>query len=183
MKVISGKIKGKNLKGFEIEGTRPTQDRVKESLFGMIQTYVPDSVVLDLFAGSGSLGIETLSNYSKFCYFVDKNEIAIRTIRENLKGTSIDNFETIKNDYMTALNYFSNKKIKFDIIFLDPPYNLNCISKIINFIINNDLLNEGGIIVCEAEFDNFDIEYDSLELIKIKKYGYKFIKIYKKIRD
>ena len=181
MKVISGKIKGKNLKGFDIDGTRPTQDRVKESLFGMIQNYVLDSVVLDLFAGSGSLGIEALSNNSRFCYFVDKNNIAIKTIEENLKGTAIDNYETIKSDYMTALKIFSSKNIKFDIIFLDPPYNLDCISEIINYILENDLLNSEGIIVCEAEFDNFNKEYEGLELIKFKKYGYKFIKIYKKI--
>lgn len=181
MKVISGKIKGKNLKGFDILGTRPTQDRVKESLFGMIQSYVPDSVVLDLFAGSGSLGIEALSNNSKFCYFVDNNKIAIKTIIDNLTGTNISNYETIKSDYMVALHQFKNNNIKFDIIFLDPPYNLDCISEIIDYVLENDLLNNEGIIICEAEFDNFNKEYLNLELIKEKKYGYKFIKIYKKI--
>lgn len=181
MKVISGIIKGKKLNGFDIDGTRPTQDRVKESLFGMIQSYIPDSVVLDLFAGSGSLGIEALSNNCEYCYFVDKNKVAIKTIHNNLKGTPINNFETINSDYITALKFFSTKNIKFDVIFLDPPYNLDCISEIIEFVIDNDLLNDDGIIICEAEHDNFDREYVGLENIKFKKYGYKFIRIYKKI--
>ena len=180
MKVISGKIKGKNLKGFDIEGTSPTQDRVKESLFGMIQNYIKDSIVLDLFAGSGSLGIEDLSNYSKYCYFVDKNIKAIKIIGENLKDTNISNYTLINKDYMDSLISFKENNITFDIIFLDPPYNLECIDKIINYIIDNNLLNEDGLIVCEAEFDNFDDTYKILELIKYKKYGYKFIKVFKK---
>lgn len=180
MKVISGKIKGRNLKGFDIDGTRPTQDRVKESLFGMIQNYIKDSTVLDLFAGSGSLGIEALSNYSGHCYFVDKNIKAIKTIEENLKNTGITNYTLLNKDYMDGLIYFKNNNIAFDIIFLDPPYNLDCIEEIITFIEDNNLLNDNGIIVCEAEFDNFKDEYKTLELIKYKKYGYKFIKVFKK---
>lgn len=180
MKVISGIIKGKNLKGFDIDGTRPTQNKVKESLFGMIQSYIPDSIVLDLFAGSGSLGIEALSNYAKYCYFVDKNKVAIKTINDNLNGSPLNNFETINNDYMSALKIFSDKKITFDVIFLDPPYNLNCISEIIEYITQNNLLNDDGIIVCEAEYDNFNKEYKELENFKFKKYGYKFIRVYKK---
>ena len=83
MRIISGKYKGKKLNGFNIEGTRPTMDRVKESLFGMIQTYIPDSIVLDLFAGSGALGLEAVSNGAKECYLIDNNIEAIKTIKEN----------------------------------------------------------------------------------------------------
>ena len=86
MRVISGLYKGRILDGFDIDGTRPTQDRVKESLFGSIQDYIEDSVVLDLFAGSGNLGIEALSNGAKECYFVDNNKIAINTINNNLNN-------------------------------------------------------------------------------------------------
>lgn len=181
MKVISGKIKGKVLKGFDIDGTRPTQDRVKESLFGMIQNYVSDSTVLDLFAGSGSLGIEALSNNSKYCYFVDINKKAIDIIKKNLLNTDINNFELLNLDYIKALDYFKDNNIKFDIIFLDPPYNLNVIENILDYINKNNLLNEEGLVVCEAEIDNFNKDYTYLEEIKYKKYGYKFIRIYKKI--
>ena len=83
MRVISGKYKGKMLEGFNINGTRPTMDRVKESLFGSIQSYIKDSTVLDLFAGSGSLGIEAISNGCSTCYFVDNNNKLIDIIRKN----------------------------------------------------------------------------------------------------
>ena len=86
MRVISGKYKGKNLEGFDINGTRPTMDRVKESLFGSIQNKVINSVCLDLFAGSGSLGIEALSNGGSKCYFVDNNYEIIKKLEKNLKG-------------------------------------------------------------------------------------------------
>ena len=111
MRVISGYLKGRNILGYNIPGTRPTMDRVKESMFALIQNQVKASVVLDLFAGSGQLGIEALSNYCDRCYFVDKNNIAIETIKENSKG--IDNAIIIKSDYKKYLN---ETNIKYDII-------------------------------------------------------------------
>ena len=86
MRVISGTLKGKNIKGYNISGTRPTMDRVKESVFSTIQDSIKNSVVLDLFAGSGQLGIEAISNGSKLCYFIDNNKEAINTIKKNLKS-------------------------------------------------------------------------------------------------
>ena len=129
MRVISGKYKGKNIIGYDIEGTRPTQDRVKESLFGMIHDYIDGASVLDLFAGSGNLGIEALSNGAEFCIFVDSNSKCIDCIKKNTSG--MDNVEIIQSDYKKVL-------------------------------------------------DNFK-EYDGLELIKDKKYGYKNIKVYRRV--
>ena len=177
MRVISGKYKGKNIIGYDIEGTRPTQDRVKESLFGMIQDYIDSACVLDLFAGSGNLGIEALSNGAESCVFVDNNKKCIDTIRKNTDG--MDGFIIIESDYNKALDSFKDK-YKFDLIFLDPPYNLDCIDKILNKVIELDLLNSNGLVICEYEFDNFK-EYDGLELIKDKKYGYKNIKVYRRV--
>ncbi len=174
MRIISGKYKGKILKGDNIEGTRPTMDRVKESLFGIIQNNINKSICLDLFAGSGSLGIEALSNGAKTCYFVDKNKIVIDVLNINTKG--VDGVVIIKNDYLNALKYFSDNKIKFDIIFLDPPYKLNLIKNSLTKIKEYDLLNKDGLIICEYENEEFDIDY---ELKKEKKYGTKKIKIYK----
>lgn len=179
MKVISGKYKGRNILGYDIEGTRPTQDRVKESLFGMIQNYVQDSVVLDLFAGSGNLGIEALSNFCKYAYFVDNNKIAIDIINKNIKNIGIENCRVIKNDYNDALNNFKNNNIKFDIVFLDPPYKDKIIVNILDKLVEFELLNENAIIICEAECLDFVKEYEHYELIKEKKYGYKYIYIYK----
>ena len=179
MRVISGKYKGKTILGFDIEGTRPTQDRVKESLFGIIQNDIVDATCLDLFAGSGNLGIEALSNGASSCYFVDNNNKCIEIIKKNL--TNIDNGNVLNLDYLKALDYFKNNNISFDIIFLDPPYNLDCIDNIIDKVLEYNLINKDGLIICEYEFDNFKDNYNNLELIKDKKYGYKNIKIYRKI--
>ena len=178
MRVISGKYKGKKIDGFDIEGTRPTQDRVKESLFGIIQNDLIDAVCLDLFAGSGNLGIEALSNGASMCYFVDNNSKCIDIIKKNLNG--IDNGSVLNLDYLKALDYFKNNSIKFDLIFLDPPYNLDCIDEIIDKILEYSLINQEGLIICEYEYDNFKDNYNTLELIKDKKYGYKNIKIFRK---
>ena len=178
MRIISGKYKGKNILGYDIDGTRPTQDRVKESLFGIIQDYLQDSVCLDLFAGSGSLGIEALSNGAFKVYFVDNNKKCIDILRKNLTNIKEENV-IVNDDYLLALDNFINTKVKFDIIFLDPPYNLNCIADILNIIDKNELLNEGGIVVCEDEYDNFSSNYLNLEIIKERKYGYKNIRIYR----
>ena len=172
MRVISGKYKGLHLEGFDIDGTRPTMDRVKESLSGSIQNYLKESVCLDLFAGSGALGIEALSNGASECYFIDKNIEVIKILKRNLN--KIDNAKVFNSSYEDFLN---NTNVKFDIIFLDPPYKFNLINNAIDLIIKNDLLNEGGIIVCEYENEKI---IDKLNLIKEKKYGSKFIKIYKK---
>ncbi len=90
MRVISGKYKGKTIKGFNQEGTRPTMDRVKESLFSMLQSDIKNSIVLDLFAGSGSLGIEALSSGSKLCYFVEKDKKMFSILKDNLNNLKIE---------------------------------------------------------------------------------------------
>lgn len=179
MKVISGILKGRNIEGYNIEGTRPTMDRVKESLFSMIQNYIENAVVLDLFAGSGALAIEAISNGANSAYLVDNNIKCIQTITKNINNFNIENkTHIIKYDYKNALNLFKNKNIKFDIIFLDPPYKNKDIPNIITFIIKNGLLNKKGIIVCEISDINLIKEYNNLELFKNKKYGDKYIIIY-----
>lgn len=182
MRIISGKYKGKKIDGFDIDGTRPTQDRVKESLFAIIQNDLKDAIILDLFAGSGNLGIEALSNGAYQAYFVDNNTKCIEIIKNNLK-TINEETKVLNFDYKKALEYFYENKINFDIIFLDPPYNLECLDYILDKIIEYNILNDDGIIVCEYEFDNFKDEYKNLELEKEKKYGYKNIRIYRKIKE
>ena len=179
MRVISGLYKGKIIEGFDIEGTRPTQDRVKESLFGSIQDYIEDSIVLDLFAGSGNLGIEALSNYAKECYFVDNNKEAIKVINNNLSKIGITS-NVLNKDYKDALEYFKSNNIKFDLVFLDPPYKDNYIDYAINYLLENNLLNDKSIIVAEFEND-IKTDYEELKIKKEKKYGYKKIVIFKKI--
>ena len=177
MRVISGKYKGKNLLGFDVLGTRPTMDRVKESMFGIIQSMIKDSICLDLFAGSGSLGIEALSNGARECYFVEKNNEIYDLLGKNLIG--VDGNILIKSDYKDALNSFVKKNIKFDIIFLDPPYKLCLINDILDFIFMNDLLNDSGIVVCEYEVEK--VLSNKFEELKTKKYGSKMVTFYRKL--
>lgn len=174
VRIISGKYKNKKINGFLLEGTRPTKDRVKESLFAIIQNYLQDSIFLDLFAGSGSVGIEALSNGAKKCYFVEKEKRAIKILSENLKN--IDSYILLHDDYINALSYFKKNNITFDIIFLDPPYHLNLISSAIYYIKKNNLLNKNGIIVCE--YLNEPIP-DIYKILKTKNYGITNIKIFK----
>lgn len=173
MHIISGKYRGKKLKGFEVDGTRPTMDRVKESLFGMIQSYVGDSRILDLFAGSGALGLEAISNGAREAYLVDNNIEAIKVIRDNIKNMD-DDIKVIKSDYKKFLKETNEK---FDIIFLDPPYRKGLMGKALRVIEERDLLNEGGLVVCEYEYDDFKT---NLDLFKEKSYGFKKIKIFKR---
>lgn len=171
MRVISGIYKGLNLKGFDIDGTRPTMDRIKESMFAMIIEKLPNSNILDLFAGSGSLGIEAISNGAKHCTFVDKNKISYQIIKENTK--KMDNVTIIQND---SMKYLKETNETFDVILLDPPYQANFIQKSINIIKEKNLLNENGIIVCEYEQEKFISPY---ELWKERKYKDKTVSIYK----
>ena len=176
MRVISGKLKGRVLKGYNIEGTRPTMDRVKESLFAIIQWFLDDSIVLDLFAGSGNLGIEAISNGASKCYFVDNNKECIKVINDNINTFKINNQSVVLNkDYLKALNDFN---VKFDIIFIDPPYKYNIKKELLDIILNNNLLNNNGIIVFEYSNDE-EINNNNFKLLKNKKYGDKFISVYK----
>lgn len=171
MRVISGKYKGKYLKGFDIDGTRPTMDRIKESLFGIIQNKLNDSVCLDLFAGSGSLGIEAISNGAKECDFNDSNPDMLKILKSNLEN--ISNCNIFNKNYLTFLDSINKK---YDIIFLDPPYKMNLITPSIKKIIDNDLLNDNGLIICEYETEDIVC---NLKIYKEKQYGSKKIIIYK----
>lgn len=178
MRVISGTLKGKNIEGYNISGTRPTMDRVKESVFSTIQDSIKNSVVLDLFAGSGQLGIEAISNGSKLCYFIDNNKEAINTIKKNIELLKIKDKSIVLNyDYKKSLNYFKDNNIKFNIIFVDPPYDYDVLDKVISKILEYNLLEKKGILIIEHTKE-IKGDYKDLYLYKAKKYGYKYINIY-----
>ena len=181
MKIISGKYKGRVLKGYDMDGTRPTMDRVKESVFAMIQNYIKDAVILDLYSGTGNLAIEALSNGAKKAYLVDNNKVAINTIEDNIKMLNIDNTNIMHSDAIKALEYFLNNNTIFDIIFLDPPYHTNQLDKALTFINNNtNILNNNALIICETEIDiNYD-KYNNLHIYKSKNYGKKVVNILKR---
>ncbi len=174
MRVISGKYKGKKLEGFLVEGTRPTMDRVKESFFAMIQNDLFDTCCLDLFAGSGSLGIEALSAGARVCYFVDNSPTILPILKRNLEN--IKEAHLLFMHYEKALEKFFQEKILFDIIFLDPPYHKHLLTFVLDKISSYGLLKKGGKIICE--FEEEDVISDFFVEVKSKDYGSKKIRIY-----
>ena len=179
MKIISGKYKGRNLDGHNLDGTRPTMERVKESLFAIIQNHLEDAIVLDLFSGSGNLGIEALSEGASFAYLVDFNKKAAITIKNNLNNIGINEAEVINLDYKKALNYLKDKKM--DLIFLDPPYKTDYIEQSIKLIDEYNMLNEDGLIICENDSLDKIVYPENYEVVKDRKYGDKWVVILKKI--
>ena len=181
MKIISGKYKGRVLKGFDIKGTRPTMDRVKESVFAMIQDYIRESTILDLYSGTGNLGIEAISNGASKAYLVDNNSVAINTIKDNINSLNIKEDIVINKNAKDALNDFLSNKTVFDIIFLDPPYHTDELNNYLSFINRNiNILSSNGIIVCETEIEIDYLLYDNLYIFKERKYGIKKVTILKR---
>ncbi len=173
MRVISGTAKGKKLNSLEGLETRPTLDRVKEAVFNIIQFDIKDSVVLDLFSGSGALGIEALSRGAKEAILCDASSKAIKIINKNLEETRLkDKAKVINTDYLVTLSKIKDKK--FDIIFLDPPYKSDYVEKSIEYISKYNLLAENGIIIVETNDKNKIDEIKAkkgLEVYDTRKYG------------
>ena len=181
LRVISGIAKGHKLKTVKGSTTRPTSDMVKESLFNIIAEYVPDARVLDLFAGTGNLGIEALSRGARYAVFVDKSRECIRIIRENLIHTRLlEKAEIIQANSIEYIKKLSHTDSKFDIIFMDPPYNENLIMHVLDIIGNGDIISENGIIAVERTNKN-EIPEQIGCLIKFKdrKYGTTSLSFYK----
>lgn len=181
MKIISGKYKGRKIEGFDITGTRPTMERVKESLFAMIQNNLVDSTILDLFSGSGNLGIEAVSQGAKVAYLVDKNKYACQIMKKNIESIGINTCNIINLDYEQALKYFSKQNIKFNIIFLDPPYQTDFIEQSIKLIEKYQLLEECGLVIAESDQLDKIIFNETFEIVKQKKYGDKWVAILRRI--
>lgn len=166
MRVISGRARGTTLNALDGLHTRPTTDRVKEAMFSIINFYIDSSVVLDLFSGSGALGIETLSRGAKRCFFVENNKSALEIIKKNVEKTKLSNSaEIVFSDYETFLK---NTRETFDVILLDPPYNKKMCDRAMSLIYEKNLLNDDGIIVCETEYP------ENIETKFIKRKDYKY---------
>lgn len=169
MRVISGSAGGRKLISPETNNVRPTLDRVKEAVFNMISFDLLDADILDLFAGSGALGIEALSRGAKKAVFVDQESSSLSIVRQNLALTRLeDRAECIHKDFSSYLDSTSRS---FDIIFLDPPYAAGFLEEALLKIRDRKLLNEGGTIVCELDSkDEYHI-LDGFQLYRDKKYG------------
>ena len=181
MRVISGKARGLKLNTPKNDDVRPTTDRVKESLFNMINSYIMDSEILDLFAGTGSLGIECLSRGANQCIFVDNSKESINIVKSNIKKARVENESIVLNlDFKSAINSLSLKNKQFDVIFMDPPYYKNMFSDALLSVDENELLKEDGIIVVEHDtVDKFPDNMGRLYKSREKKYGNTTITFYK----
>ncbi len=179
MRVITGTARGIQLKTPEGMVTRPTADRVKEAMFSIIHFEIPGAAVLDLFGGTGQLGIEALSRGAKYAVFVDAGEPACRLIKENLRRTRMEGQgRVVRSDY---LDYLSRCREKFDIILLDPPYAEVFLENALKQITEIDILREGGIIVAERPLGkDLPWEFPGYERSKDYKYGKTVLTIYRK---
>ena len=179
MRVITGKARGVQLKTPEGMLTRPTTDRVKEALFSIIHFEIPGANVLDLFGGTGQLGIEALSRGAASAVFVDAREDSCRLIRENLKRTKLEKEgRVVRSDY---LDYLKRCRETFDIILLDPPYAEVFLENALKYIVEIDILQSGGIIVAERPLGK-DLPWDFEGYVRSRdyKYGNTLLTIYRK---
>ena len=179
MRVISGKARGVRLKSPDGQSTRPTADRVKEAMFSIIQFELPGAHILDLFGGTGQLGIEAISRGAKGAVFVDHSEHACKLIRENLHLARMENQgHVVRGDY---LSFLKNTKAKFDIILLDPPYAEVFLENALKLITEIDILQSNGIIVAECPAGKvLPPEFPGYTRSKDYKYGNTVLTIYRK---
>jgi len=151
MRVISGSARGRRLKELQGMDTRPTTDKVKESLFNIIQFDIEGRKVLDLFGGTGQLGIEALSRGAARCTFVDMSRQAAAIIRENLKTVGFSEIAAVQQG--DAMAFLSGCREKYDLIFLDPPYQSQLLENCIQAVAKFDILSEHGIMICESALE------------------------------
>lgn len=175
MRIISGNLKGTKLFTLDGNNTRPTLDRVKEALFSKINYDLIDAMVLDLFTGSGALALEALSRGAKKSVLCDNSKEAIKIIKKNIEKTRTNDETILLNcDYKKALEKLKEEKFKFDIVFLDPPYETNFAEDASKIILENDLLTQDGIIVLETDNKEkviSNLDTNLFEIKDIKRYG------------
>lgn len=160
MRVIAGSARRTPLKTLEGMDTRPTTDRIKETLFNMLQYDLADCCFLDLFAGSGAIGIEALSRGAEMCVFVEQNARAVACIRDNLKATHLEDRAIVMNcDALTALKRLEGK-YRFDFIFMDPPYNHLLERQMLEYLTGSGLIDKQSTMIIEASLET---EFDYLE--------------------
>ncbi len=178
MRVISGSARGLKLLAPEGLDTRPTTDRVKESIFNILQPYIPCTNALDLFSGSGAMGIEALSRGCKGCVFVENNRNALEIIHKNLEKSRLSSSSVVI--FGDAFDYLKGCSEKFDLIFLDPPYNKGLLSAAMDIIYENGLLTDNGIVLAESEAGGETVSDSPLKCFKQAKYGKTVISVFRR---
>ena len=176
MRVVGGKYRGKVLKTFQGTEVRPTSDRAKESLFNILAPQIMGATVLDLFAGTGSVGLEALSRGAKEVFFTDVRRESLQIVKANLSSVKESTERVFLMDFKDALSKFSREGKKFDIVFLDPPYHTEFGEEALALIQRYELLSEKGIVI--FEHDGKEI-LDVLEHYDRRKYGVAYLDFYR----
>lgn len=181
MRVVAGNYKGRKLKAVSGMKTRPTTDKVKESMFNIIGPYFDGGNVLDVFAGSGALGIEAVSRSAERAVLIDRSYQAIKTIKENIAVTKEEQrFSVLKGDSFKVLNSLTEKQEPFAYVFFDPPYREQKIIKMIQMLVQLQLLAEEAVVVCETDQNaNLPTELTGFDLLKQVDYGITELTYYK----
>ena len=182
MRIITGSAKGVRLKTLEGDATRPTSDRVKESVFSMIQFDIEGRTVLDLFAGSGQLALEALSRGAKTATLVDKSKDAVAIIKENINKTRLNEKSTVyQSDYLDFIRRNSGQQ--YDIVFLDPPYSQKMYAPALKAMLENRILKPTSMIICESDQETVfggDVKLESEFVVeKQSRYSKTYITIFK----
>lgn len=171
MRVISGSARGHKLKAPEGFNTRPTTDRIKESLFNIIAADLYECRFLDLFSGSGAMGIEALSRGAAKAVFVDRDRSSAAVIKENLRATRLENKAQVMNcDTAAAISRLGSLSEKFDIIFMDPPYNKGFVENTLTYIVKENILAGDGYIIAEQSQDDKLPDIQGLDIFRVKDY-------------
>ncbi|NLJ78972.1 MAG: 16S rRNA (guanine(966)-N(2))-methyltransferase RsmD [Tissierellia bacterium] len=180
LRVISGMKKGYRLQAPRGQKTRPTKDRIKESLFNILGNISTESLILDLYAGSGSIGIEFLSRGARQAYFVDKSNPCIKVIKQNLNHTKLESSsKVIKSDSIRAVQLLGKENIKFNYIFMDPPFEQGLVINTLVTILEAGILDESGLIIVEHEKGlSFDGTLGHFKRVDIRNYGNESLSFY-----
>ena len=185
MRIITGRARGIKLNTLEGENTRPTSERAKEAVFSMIQFDIEGREVLDLFAGSGQMGLEAVSRGAASATFIDKSKDAARVISQNMEKTKLSEFCRLFNSDVNDFIRVTKGRKKYDVVFIDPPYALRAVVPTLKALLDADMLKPTSIIVCESEeADIFEADAafaDKFEVLKHAKYGMAHITIIKPI--
>lgn len=180
MRVISGKLRGLTLKTIDNDSTRPTRDMVREALFSILMSQVPECSFLDLFAGSGAIGIEALSRGASSCVMIDLNPECIKIINDNIEKAKLkEKTEVYRIDYKKAINKL--KEESFDIIYVDPPYHKEMGIDAINRISEKNILKDDGVIILETDTNEFvPDEIGRYEKFNYKRYGRNILSLFRR---
>lgn len=179
MRIISGKFKGRALKSFTGPHIRPTTDRVKESLFNILQGYIEDARILDLFSGTGNLSLEAVSRGASYVESVEKHPVSIKIINENIKLLGVDReMRVLKQDVFEYLR--KNTAEPFDVIFIDPPFTEVLADKVMTELSNTSLFHKETIIAIEsAKREKIEVQYGALRAIDTRHFGDKILTLFR----